>query len=117
MQVLYCLVIGFLIYRAEKGAIIDEGSDDIFNVLFDVSKIHITFCLVLKLGEYTHFFSINEFVGHFGRFAALRLLESPTDLCDRESNGLFEEAADKGGNVGDFDDLNALRRTIQRGEG
>lgn len=47
----------------------------------------------------------------------LWLLESPTDLCDRESNGLFEEAADKGGNVGDFDDLNALRHTIQRGEG
>lgn len=67
--------------------------------------------------KYNYFFSINEFVGHFGRFAALRLLESPTDLCDRESNGLFEEAADKGGNVGDLDDLDALRRTIQRGEG
>lgn len=64
------LIVSFLVKCAEEGAIIDESSDDIFNVLLDVSKIHISFCLDLKLGEYTHFFSIYEYGGAMLRAAS-----------------------------------------------
>lgn len=91
-------------------------------------------CLVLKLGEYTHFFSIyehgsaastsSETIGAdseavlnclFEFFHLKRTLQTIQNSFSVNGR-LFEEGADEGGNIGDLDDLYALWLEFHGGE-